>query len=146
MTKLKLRNSFIVFGDLAFILASPILASIIRLELWLVRENYTPQIMTVIVLALLVKPLILSGFGIYRILWEYAELREYLQIFIASITSSLALAFLARFAVIVGLIATFPISLLSLDWLISLFGFLGLRLMMRLRRMRISASDSKPKA
>jgi len=135
MINFNLRNLLVVFADMTIIVASPIIGGIIRLGSRLALKSYAPQIVAIALIALVAKPLVFSGFGLYRILWKYAEVREYRRLIVACITSSFAVALLVGFASFSGLVAAFPISLLSLDWLISLLGVLGLRLLMRQKRM-----------
>jgi FlaA1/EpsC-like NDP-sugar epimerase len=91
-------------------------------------------ILTMICVALIVKPLIYYQFGLYRRLWAYASIRELKLITIAVTTASII------FSIIIILISIFPSimgkdfsrGVLVIDWLLSLLAVGGLRFSYRI--------------
>lgn len=70
-------------------------------------------------------------FGLYRWVWYYMGIREVLQLAGAVTVSSVVLGGIAH-----GLDATFPETLLLVDWLLVMAVMLGERLFIQLRRER----------
>jgi FlaA1/EpsC-like NDP-sugar epimerase len=102
------------------------------LELGPLYLFYLPQAFTMIVVALLVKPLVYYSFGLYSRVWAYASTRE-LRIITAAV--SIASAIVALVIVLLTFLQYyqgFPRSVLAIDWLLSLLAVGGLRFTMRL--------------
>jgi FlaA1/EpsC-like NDP-sugar epimerase len=125
-------NRLLFIGDLVLIIASVFGSFALRLELGPVFVFYLPQAITMIVVALLVKPTVFYLFGLYSRVWAYASTRE-LKIITAAVSISSAIV-----ALIIILLTTlqyyqgFPRSVLAIDWLLSLLAVGGLRFAMRL--------------
>jgi FlaA1/EpsC-like NDP-sugar epimerase len=125
-------NRLLFIGDLVLIIASVFGSFALRLELGPVFVFYLPQAVTMIVVALLVKPAVFYLFGLYSRVWAYASTRE-LKIITAAVSISSAIV-----ALIIILLTTlqyyqgFPRSVLAIDWLLSLLAVGGLRFAMRL--------------
>jgi FlaA1/EpsC-like NDP-sugar epimerase len=125
-------NRLLFFGDLVLIIASVFGSFALRLELGPVFVFYLPQAVTMIVVALLVKPVVYYAFGLYSRVWAYASTRE-LKIITAAVSIASAIV-----ALIIALLTTlqyyqgFPRSVLAIDWLLSLLAVGGLRFAMRL--------------
>ena len=125
-------NRLLFIGDLVLIIASVFGSFALRLELGPVFVFYLPQAVTMIVVALLVKPVVYYSFGLYSRVWAYASTRE-LKIITAAVSLASAIV-----ALIIILLTTlqyyqgFPRSVLAIDWLLSLLAAGGLRLAMRL--------------
>jgi FlaA1/EpsC-like NDP-sugar epimerase len=125
-------NRLLFIGDLVLIIASVFGAFALRLELGPVFVFYLPQAVTMIVVALLVKPVVYYSFGLYSRVWAYASTRE-LKIITAAVSIASAIV-----ALIIALLTTiqfyqgFPRSVLAIDWLLSLLAVGGLRFAMRL--------------
>ena len=125
-------NRLLFIGDLVLIIASVFGSFALRLELGPAFVFYLPQAITMIVVALLVKPTVFYLFGLYSRVWAYASTRE-LKIISAAVSISSAIV-----ALIIILLTTlqyyqgFPRSVLAIDWLLSLLAVGGLRFAMRL--------------
>ena len=125
-------NRLLFIGDLISIVASVIGSFALRLELGSLFLFYLPQAFTMIVVALLVKPLVYYSFGLYGRVWAYASTRE-LRIITAAV--SIASAIVALVIVLLTFLQYyqgFPRSVLAIDWLLSLLAVGGLRFAMRL--------------
>ncbi len=96
--------------------------------------DFRYQILIMIGVALIVKPLVYYKFGLYRRLWAYASIRELKLIAIAVTTASII------FSIIIILISFFPAIMgkdfsrlvLVIDWLLSLLAVGGLRFSFRI--------------
>ena len=125
-------NRLLFIGDVILIIASVFGSFALRLELGRVFVFYLPQAITMIVVALLVKPVVYYLFGLYSRVWAYASIRE-LKIITAAVSIASAIV-----ALIIILLTTlqyyqgFPRSVLAIDWLLSLLAVGGLRFAMRL--------------
>ena len=125
-------NRLLFIGDLILIVASVIGSFALRLELGPLFLFYLPQAFTMIVVALLVKPLVYYSFGLYSRVWAYASTRE-LRIITAAV--SIASAIVALIIVLLTFLQYyqgFPRSVLAIDWLLSLLAVGGLRFALRL--------------
>ncbi len=125
-------NRLLFIGDLILIVASVFGSFALRLELGPLYLFYLPQAFTMIVVALLVKPLVYYSFGLYSRVWAYASTRE-LRIITAAV--SIASAIVALVIVLLTFLQYyqgFPRSVLAIDWLLSLLAVGGLRFTMRL--------------
>jgi FlaA1/EpsC-like NDP-sugar epimerase len=125
-------NRLLFLVDLVLIVASVFGSFALRLELGPVFVFYLPQAVTMIVVALLVKPVVYYLFGLYSRVWAYASTRE-LKIITAAVSIASAIV-----ALIIILLTTlqyyqgFPRSVLAIDWVLSLLAVGGLRFVMRL--------------
>ena len=137
----KSPNRLLFLGDLVLIVASVIGSFALRLELGPVFVFYLPQMVTMIVVALLVKPVVYYSFGLYSRVWAYASIRE-LKIITAAVSIASAIV-----SLIIVLLTTlqyyrgFPRSVLAIDWLLSLLAVGGLRFAMRLLAEGRSGSE-----
>lgn len=125
-------NRLLFIGDLVLIVASVFGSFALRLELGPLYVYYLPQAITMIVVALLVKPLVYYSFGLYSRVWAYASIRE-LKIITAAV--SIASAIVALIIVLITFLQYyrgFPRSVLAIDWLLSLLAVGGLRFALRL--------------
>lgn len=137
----RLPNRLLFLGDLVLIIASVFGSFALRLELGPVFVFYLPQAITMIVVALLVKPVAYYAFGLYSRVWAYASTRE-LKIIASAVSIASAIV-----ALIVALLTTlqyyqgFPRSVLAIDWLLSILSVGGLRFAMRLLAEGRSGSE-----
>jgi FlaA1/EpsC-like NDP-sugar epimerase len=125
-------NRLLFIGDVILIIASVFGSFALRLELGRVFVFYLPQAITMIVVALLVKPVVYYLFGLYSRVWAYASIRE-LKIITAAV--SIASAIVALIIILLTSLQYyqgFPRSVLAIDWLLSLLAVGGLRFTMRL--------------
>lgn len=126
------RNRTVLLGDLLFIIVCVLGSFILRVPLGARLFDFRYQILTMLVVALIIKPLVYYQFGLYRRLWAYASIRELKLIAIAVTTASIIVS------VIVSLISTLMVAkdfsrlVLVIDWLLSLLAVGGLRFSYRI--------------
>ncbi|OGO14531.1 MAG: hypothetical protein A2Y53_00930 [Chloroflexi bacterium RBG_16_47_49] len=135
------RNRTVLAGDLLFIIVCVLGSFVLRVPLGARLYDFRYQILTMIGVALIIKPLIYNQFGLYRRLWAYASIRELKLIAIAVTTASIIVS------IIVSLISTMMVAkdfsrlVLVIDWLLSLLAVGGLRFSYRI----VSESQSSSK-
>jgi len=119
-------------GDLILIVVCVIGSFVLRVPLGARLYDFRFQILTMIGVALIIKPLVYNQFGLYRRVWAYASIRELKLIAIAVTTASISVS------IIVSLISTLMVAkdfsrlVLVIDWLLSLLAVGGLRFSYRL--------------
>jgi FlaA1/EpsC-like NDP-sugar epimerase len=105
---------------------------VLRVPLGARLFDFRYQILAMIGVALIVKPLVYYQFGLYRRLWAYASIQELKLIALAVSTASIIVS------IIVTLISTLMIErdfsrlVLVIDWILSLLAVGGLRFSYRL--------------
>lgn len=125
-------NRLLFIGDLVLIVASVFGSFALRLELGPLFVYYLPQAITMIVVALLVKPIVYYLFGLYSRVWAYASTRE-LKIITAAVSiTSAVVALIIASLTFLQYYQGFPRSVLAIDWLLSLLAVGGLRFALRL--------------
>ncbi len=126
-----LRSRLLFLADLLLIVIAALGSFALRTDLGPLFIYYLPQAYWLIGVALIVKPLVFYGFGLYRRLWVYASVHELKLIvgavFIASVIVSLIIVILRA----VQLIPYFPRSTLPIDFLLTLILVGGLRFSLR---------------
>jgi FlaA1/EpsC-like NDP-sugar epimerase len=129
---LQIRNRALLIVDLILIITSVLASFALRLDLGPVFTSYLPSAWTMVIIALIVKPVVYYFFGLYRRYWVYASIRELRLIALATAAASVAVAL---FVIVVhslgGLPKGYPRSVLGIDWLLSLFSVGGLRMVVR---------------
>jgi FlaA1/EpsC-like NDP-sugar epimerase len=126
------RNRTIFIGDLLFIVVCVMGSFVLRVPLGARLFDFRYQILTMIGVALIIKPLVYYQFGLYRRLWAYASIQELKLIAIAVTTASIIVS------IIVSLISTLMVAkdfsrlVLVIDWLLSLLAVGGLRFSFRI--------------
>lgn len=128
-----LRTPLILTGDLVLIATSVLASFALRLELGARFMVFLPQALVMMILALIIKPIIYHLFGLYRRYWVYASTQELKLIATATASASVAVALMVMLGIASRLLpATFPRSVLGIDWLLSILSVGGLRLAVRL--------------
>ena len=126
------RNRTVLMGDLLLIIVCVLGSFVLRVPLGARLYDFRYQILTMIGVALIIKPIVYYEFGLYRRLWAYASIRELKLIAIAVTTASVI------FSLIVSLLSTLFIEkdfsrlVLVIDWLLSLLAVGGLRFSYRI--------------
>ena len=126
------KNRTVLVGDVLFIIVCVIGSFVLRVPLGARLYDFRYQILTMIGVALIIKPLVYFRFGLYRRLWAYASIHELKLIAIAVTTASIIVS------IIVSLISTLMIAkdfsrlVLVIDWLLSLLAVGGLRFSYRI--------------
>lgn len=128
----QLRNRYVLYGDLLLIVISVMGSFALRLDVAQL-PYYFPAVVTMCVVALLIKIPTYYFFGLYRRVWIYASTRE-LRLITAAVTvgsvltSALMLTLMALRLVVPGM----PRSALGIDWLFSLVLIGGSRFALRI--------------
>ena len=126
------RNRTVLIGDILFIFVCVLGSFVLRVPLGARLFDFRYQILTMLIVALIIKPLVYYWFGLYRRLWVYASIRELKLIAIAVTTASIIVS------IIVSLISTLMVAkdfsrlVLVIDWLLSLLAVGGLRFAYRI--------------
>ena len=126
------RNRYVLIGDLALILVSVLGSFALRLDVGQL-PFYIRAVLTMIIVALVVKVPVYYLFGLYSRLWVYASISE-LKLIAASVTaasvltSGVMLALISAGQVLPGM----PRSALGIDWLLSLVLIGGSRFALRI--------------
>ncbi len=140
------KNRTVLVGDLLFIIVCVLGSFVLRVPLGARLYDFRYQILIMICVALIVKPLVYYQFGLYRRLWAYASIRELKLITISVTTASII------FSIIIILISIFPSimgkdfsrGVLVIDWLLSLLAVGGLRFSFRIvAESQLTAKQSK---
>jgi FlaA1/EpsC-like NDP-sugar epimerase len=126
------KNRTVLFGDILLIIVCVLGSFVLRVPLGARLFDFRYQILTMLGVALIIKPLVYYQFGLYRRVWAYASIRELKLIAIAVTTASIIVS------IIVSLISTMMVAkdfsrlVLVIDWLLSLLAVGGLRFSYRL--------------
>ena len=131
-SKPRIRNRYVLIGDLLVIVISVMGSFALRLDSGEL-PFYAPAMFLMVAVALLVKTPIYYFFGLYRRMWIYASTNELKLIASAVTTASVAssgvmLLLLSAEAVRPGM----PRSALGIDWLLSLVLIGGSRFALRI--------------
>lgn len=137
----KVRNRYLLLGDIFLSLVSVLASFLIRLELIAIFPTYQQSLFWMLLVVAIIKPLVYYLFGIYRRLWRYASVRELILILSAVTTASMIVSGIMIGLFAAGLYYGFPRSVLVIDWLLSLVFVGGLRFI-----FRISAETSSTAA
>jgi FlaA1/EpsC-like NDP-sugar epimerase len=138
----KIRNRYLLLGDIFLTLVSVLGSYLMRLELIAIFPTYQYSMMWMLGAAVLIKPLVYYLFGIYRHVWRYASTRELVLIFSAVTTASMVLSGVMMGLFAAGTFFGFPRSVLIIDWLLSMALIGGVRFIFRvLAETATSVSD-----
>ncbi len=80
----RIRNRYLLMGDIFLSLVSVMASFIIRLELFAIFDTYRISLLWMLGLVIVIKPIVYYFFGIYRRLWRYASIRELVLIIMPS--------------------------------------------------------------
>ena len=126
------KNRTVLAGDVLFIVVCVIGSFVLRVPLGARLYDFRYQILTMIVVALIIKPLVYFRFGLYRRLWAYASIHELKLIAIAVTTASIIVSIIVSLISTVMVAKDFSRLVLVIDWLLSLLAVGGLRLSYRI--------------
>jgi FlaA1/EpsC-like NDP-sugar epimerase len=126
-----LRNRYVLYGDLALIVASVMGSFALRLDVGQL-PYYFPATLAMCAVALAIKVPTYYFFGLYRRLWIYASTHELRLITVAVTTASVITSAAMLVLLSTGLILPgMPRSALGIDWLLSLVLIGGSRFALR---------------
>jgi FlaA1/EpsC-like NDP-sugar epimerase len=130
-THIFLRSRLLFLADLLLIVVAALGSFALRTDLGPLFIYYLPQAYWLVGVALIVKPLVYYGFGLYRRLWVYASVRELNLIIVAVFSASMIVSLIITTLRAVQLVPYFPRSTLPIDFLLSLILVGGLRFSLR---------------
>ena len=134
------RNRTLLVGDLLLIVVCVLGSFVLRVPLGARLFDFRYQILTMLGVAMIVKPLIYFEFGLYRRLWAYASIHELKLIALAVTTASVVVT------IIVSLVSTLLVAkdfsrlVLVIDWMLSVLAVGGLRFSYRIIAESLSGS------
>jgi FlaA1/EpsC-like NDP-sugar epimerase len=126
------RNRTALAGDLFFIIVCVLGSFMLRVPLGARLYDFRHQILVMVVVALIIKPLLYYQFGLYRRLWAYASISELKLIAITVTTASIILSIIVLLISFVMREWEFSRGVLVIDWLLSLLAVGGLRFSYRI--------------
>jgi FlaA1/EpsC-like NDP-sugar epimerase len=133
----------LLLGDLFLIIVSGLGSFVLRLNLGLRLADFTLQIVVMIGISLVIKPILYYQFGLYRRIWVYASIQE-LKIIAIAVTTASILVSVVITVLSITVFKEFPRSVLVIDWLLSLLAVGGLRFSSRIiAESQTSSRDSK---
>ena len=130
--KPKIRNRYLLIGDLILIVVSILGSYVLRLELNTQIVLYLPSMYWMLGLSILIKPFVYYLFGMYRRMWAYASIQELKLIVVAVTTASIPVSLGIFSAWSLGAFTGFPRSIPFIDWILSIILIGGLRIMVRM--------------
>lgn len=128
-TRFRLHNRYLVLVDIFLTIVSVVVAFALRLDD--AFPLYSRAIVSVIMVALLIKPVVYSLFGLYRRLWAYASMNELKIISIAVTTASVVVTGIVTILNAIRLVNV-PRLIGPIDWLLSLVVIGGFRFSLRM--------------
>jgi FlaA1/EpsC-like NDP-sugar epimerase len=127
----RIRNRYLLMGDVFLSLVSVLASYFIRLELIAIFPTYQVSLLWMLGIVVIVKPIVYYFFGIYHRLWRYASIRELVLILSAVTTASIIVSGIMIGLFAGGVFIGFPRSVLIIDWLLSMSFVGGLRFIFR---------------
>lgn len=136
-----LRGGNLLYADLILIAVAAIGSFALRLNLEQFIYDYLPTLFWMLLVALLIKPWVYRGYGLYQRVWAYASIEE-MKLIVQAVSMASALVTLAMVGLfMLGAYARLPRSVLIIDWLASLAVVGALRF-----SLRLLAEESNEKA
>ncbi len=140
------KNRTLFIGDLFLIVACVMGSFVLRLNLGQLFLDNVGRALVMLLIALIIKPLVYFGFGLYRRMWEYASTRELMLITIAVTAASICVSLVIVLIQMFGVFAGFSRSILVIDWLLSILAVGGLRFSLKvLAENQLMAQESSGK-
>lgn len=145
-SKPNIRNRYVLFLDLVFMVFSVLGAYALRLEMGALFYFYLKSAYWMIGVSLIIKTIVYYAFGMYRRMWVYASVKELRLIVGAVTTASVLVTGVMIFISTLKVFNGFPRSVLIIDWLLSMVMVGGLRFMLRFMAESITASSTNGKS
>lgn len=139
--KMLFRNRTMLAGDLFLIVVCVLGSFVLRVNLGARLFDFLFQILSLLGLALLIKPLVYYFFGLYRRLWAYASIQELKLIALAVTTASILVGVGMTILSLILPFRDYSRSVIFIDWALSILAVGGLRFSLRL----ISEAQSNPR-
>ncbi len=129
-----MRNRYLLAIDLPLIALCAFLAFALRFDLLFIQnqgETVRWLFIWYLAAAVLIKPPVFLGFGLYRRYWPYASIGDLLAISLAVSASTVGLSIVFVIATLLHAIEGFSRAVLLIDWLLTLAAIGGLRMSVR---------------
>ena len=124
-----MRNRYVFLIDVVAISSAAFGAFVLRFDWWFFQ--YRPEFPVFLAAALVIKPAIFFGFGMYRRYWRYATVRDLNAVVFASGAAAVATSLFVGLALPFGLILEFSRAVLVIDSLLTLLAVGGIRMSVR---------------
>jgi FlaA1/EpsC-like NDP-sugar epimerase len=141
--KLLFRNRTVLAGDLFLIIVCVLGSFVLRVNLGARLFDFLFQILSMMGLSLLIKPLVYYFFGLYRRLWAYASIKELKIIALAVTTASILVGVGMTILSLILPLRDYSRSVLFIDWALSILAVGGLRLSLRIYSESQSSTHSR---
>lgn len=125
-----MRNRYVLLLDLPLIFLAACGAFLLRFD-WFFAVN-RPEYVPFLIVALILKPTIFMGFGLYGRYWMYATANDLLVVVMGVTAASGVLALLVGIAMTMHTFQEFSRSVILIDWLLTIVGIGGIRFAIRL--------------
>jgi FlaA1/EpsC-like NDP-sugar epimerase len=124
-----MRNRYVLLADQAMFVVAVCGAFGFRFDWYFFKTR--PEFVPYVVAALLLKPVVFHGFGMYRRFWRYATIDDMLALALANSAGSVAMAGVVWAGLYLGAIREFSRSVVAADWLLALVATGAVRLSIR---------------
>jgi FlaA1/EpsC-like NDP-sugar epimerase len=125
-----MRNRYVLLADLPIVVLAALGAFVLRFD-WLF-PNSRRDFLLYAAAAVLIKPVVLYGFGMYSRYWRYASVQDLLALALAGLTSSVVMGLLVTLALVTHVVEQFARSVVLIDGLLFLVGGAAIRVSVRL--------------
>jgi FlaA1/EpsC-like NDP-sugar epimerase len=125
-----MRNRYLLICDVPIVGIAAYGAFALRFDWYIPRSR--PEFLPYLIAALLIKPAVFLGLGMYSRLWRYASVRDLIAVLTAVSVASAAMSVFVAAGVLSGALAEFSRAVLFIDWLLTLCATGGLRMAVRL--------------
>lgn len=116
----------LILADVFLTLLAIIVGLMLRLEIIYV-DNFIVQIWPYMLLTMIVRPLFFYFIGVYKRVWRYATLYDYIRVAASVIGGGIFLSAVTLLWLYPNFMITFPRSLLGIETVLSLLFLVGLR-------------------
>ena len=125
-----MRNRYVLLADVAAIGCATFGAFVLRFDLRFFQSR--PEFPAFLAAALLIKPTIFHGFGLYHRYWRYATVRDLNAVVFACGATTVAMSLFVGFGLAFGFIQEFSRAVLVIDSLLMLMAAGGIRMSVRI--------------
>jgi FlaA1/EpsC-like NDP-sugar epimerase len=125
-----MRNRYLLLCDVPIVAMAAYGAFALRFD-WYVprsRQEFLPYL----IVALLLKPAVFFGLGMYSRIWRYASVRDLLAVLTAVSVASAGMSVFVAGGVLSGVLGEFSRAVVFIDWLLTLCAVGGVRMAVRL--------------
>ena len=125
-----MRNRYLLLCDVPLVGMAAYGAFALRFDWYVPRSR--PEFVPYLVAALLIKPAVFLGLGMYSRIWRYASVRDLTAVLTAVSVASAGMSVFVAAGVLSGALAEFSRAVVFIDWLLTLCATGGLRMAVRL--------------